>query len=433
MSTRLPLNELHRSLADPALSAMTFLNEAVERFPGAVSFAPGRPAEGEFRTADITRYLSAYVSYRAEVEGASEARITAELFQYGRTNGQIHGLIARTVANDEDIVIDPEAVVVTVGAQEGMLLVLRALFADAADVLLVASPCYVGITGVARLLGIEMVPVPEGPNGLEPAVLRQVSAQVRASGKRPRALYLVPDFANPTGSSVPGATRRQLLDVAAAADLLVIEDNPYGLFRRVGESPLTLKALDADRRVIYIGSFAKTCMPGARVGYVLADQPVTDALGRRTLLAGELSKIKSMVTVNTSAVSQAVIGGMLVDSGFRLREANTDAVKLYAQNLQLLLDELSDRFADRAGISWNRPDGGFFVVVTVPFLADDAALERSARDFGVLWTPMSYFHIDGGGRRQLRLSCSALTPEDIRAGVVRLVAFVNSEESRTPQ
>ncbi|UFS96837.1 PLP-dependent aminotransferase family protein [Nocardia huaxiensis] len=431
MSTELALSDLHESVADPASSAMTFLNEVVERFPEAVSFAPGRPAEGEFRTADITRYLAAYVSYLSEVEGFSAQRIATELFQYGRTNGQIHPLIARTVANDEDIVVDPEAVVVTVGAQEGMLLVLRALFAGPADVLLVASPCYVGITGVARLLGIEMVPVPEGPEGVEPAVLLDVSNRVRATGKRPRALYLVSDFANPTGSSIPGARRRQLLDAAAAADLLVIEDNPYGFFRRAGESPLPLKALDADHRVIYLGSFAKTCIPGARVGYVLADQPVTDAHGRRTLLAQELSKIKSMVTVNTSTVSQAVIGGMLIDSGFRLREANTDAIKWYAQNLQLLLDELSDRFAGRTGVAWTRPDGGFFVVVDVPFRADDAALERSARDFGVLWTPMTYFHIDGGGTRQLRLSCSALAPDDIRAGVARLADFIESEELRT--
>ncbi|MEU6582335.1 PLP-dependent aminotransferase family protein [Nocardia sp. NPDC046763] len=430
MNAALPLSELHASLSDPALSAMNFLNEVVERYPDAISFAPGRPSEGEFRATDVSRYLEVYTSYLAEQEGFSPERIAAELFQYGRTNGQIHRLIARTVANDEGIAVDPDNVVVTVGAQEGMLLVLRALFGSPEDVLLVSSPCYVGITGVARLLDIETVAVPEGTDGMELAELERISAEIRARGKRPRALYLVPDFANPTGASLPTAARLRLLEVAAAAELLVIEDNPYGFFRRVGEARPTLKALDSDHRVIYIGSFAKTCMPGARVGYVLADQPVSGAHGRRTTLAQELSKIKSMVTVNTSAVSQAVIGGMLIANGCRLRDSNADAAKLYTQNLQLLLDLLADRFEGRADIAWNRPDGGFFVVLTVPFTADDAALERSAREHRVLWTPMNYFHRDGAGSHGIRLSCSAVTPEEIRAGVGRLAAFVAAEESR---
>lgn len=431
----LALGELHGSLSDPVLDAMNFLNEVVGRFPQAISFAPGRPTEGDFEPEDVARHLHTYTSYLEETLGWSRDRVRTQLFQYGRTNGIIHELIARTVANDEGIEVPPEAVVVTTGCQEAMLLTLRALFAAPEDTLLVSSPCYVGITGVARLLGIRVRPVPEGPAGPDPEAVLTAARAAREAGERPRAFYVVPDFANPSGTSMGLPARERLLRVAEEEDLLVLEDDPYGFFVRTGSARPTLKALDTGRRVVHLGSFAKTALPGARVGYVIADQEVIGPGGRRSLLADELSKIKSMTTVNTSAVSQAVIGGLLIESDCRLREANAGAIAYYRTNMDTLLDELERHFpAERRaelGISWNRPDGGFFAVVTVPFAADHKALELSARSYGVLWTPMSDFHLDGGGTHQLRLSCSAQSPEAIAEGMARLAAFITAQSTGT--
>ncbi|MEU0121959.1 PLP-dependent aminotransferase family protein [Streptomyces albidoflavus] len=433
--TPLSLAELHPSLGDPVLDAMNFLNEVVARFPDALSFAPGRPTEGAFEPEDLARHLRSYTAYLEQELGWSRDQVRTQLFQYGRTNGIIHELIARTVANDEGIEVPPEAVVVTTGCQEAMLLTLRALFARPEDTLLVSSPCYVGITGVARLLGIQVRPVPEGPDGPDPLAVRAAVRAAKEAGQRPRAFYVVPDFANPSGASMSRAARELLLAVAEEEELLVLEDDPYGFFVRTGEARPTLKALDRGRRVVHLGSFAKTALPGARVGYVLADQEVVGPGGGRTLLADELSKIKSMTTVNTSAVSQAVIGGLLVESGCRLREANSAAVAHYRTTMDTLLDALERHFpAERRaelGVSWNRPDGGFFLVVDVPFAADHKALELSARAFGVLWTPMCDFHLDGGGTRQLRLSCSSQSPEAITEGIARLAAFITAQITGT--
>ncbi|MFI0212529.1 aminotransferase-like domain-containing protein [Streptomyces diastaticus] len=431
----LSLAELHTSLSDPVLDAMNFLNEVVARFPDAISFAPGRPTEGTFEPEDLARHLQSYTTYLEQELGWSRDQTRTLLFQYGRTNGIIHELIARTVANDEGIEVPPEAVVVTTGCQEAMLLTLRALFARPEDTLLVSSPCYVGITGVARLLGIQVRPVPEGPDGPDPLAVQAAARAAKQAGQRPRAFYVVPDFANPSGASMSRAARELLLAVAEEEELLVLEDDPYGFFVRTGEARPTLKALDRGRRVVHLGSFAKTALPGARVGYVLADQEVVGPEGGRTLLADELSKIKSMTTVNTSAVSQAVIGGLLVESGCRLREANSAAVAHYRTTMDTLLDALERHFpAERQaelGVSWNRPDGGFFLVVDVPFAADHKALELSARAFGVLWTPMRDFHLDGGGTRQLRLSCSSQSPEAITEGIARLAAFITAQITGT--
>jgi (S)-3,5-dihydroxyphenylglycine transaminase len=228
--------------------------------------------------------------------------------------------------------------------------------------------------------------------------------------------------------------RKRLLELAAAEDLLIIEDNPYGFFTCDVEPRPTLKSLDTDRRVIYLGSFAKSCFPGARLGYVIADQQVAGGRGGTSLLADELAKVKSMITVNTSSLSQAVIGGMLVESGCRLRAANAAAISFYRQNLRTVLAELERHFPagrrSELGVSWNSPDGGFFTVVTVPFAAGAAALERSARQHGVLWTPMNDFFVGGGGRHQLRISSSYLTAGQLAEGVARLSAFTVAEAGR---
>lgn len=421
---KLTAADLHGSLRDPLLETMNFLNEVTMRYPTAISFGPGRPHEEPFDAGTVAGYLGAYTGYLARERGMSAQEISRTLFQYGRTNGQIHELVARTVEQDEGIEVPADALVITVGAQEGMLLVLRALISGPEDAILVSSPCYVGITGVARLLDVAAEPVPEGPDGFDPAALRAAAARVRAAGRRPRAFYVVPDFANPTGTSMPVAARRTLLDIAAEEDLLILEDNPYGFFSRTGERRPTVKALDTGRRVIYLGSFAKTCLPGARVGYVIADQEVFAADGTVTLLADELGKIKSMTTVNTSPLSQAVIGGMLVRAGCRLREASTERIALYRTKLDAMLAAMDRHLAGACGVRWNVPDGGFFVVVTVPFMADNEALVRCANQYRVLWTPMSYFYLDGGGRHQLRLSCSYLSLGEIEEGIRRLGDFI---------
>jgi (S)-3,5-dihydroxyphenylglycine transaminase len=251
------------------------------------------------------------------------------------------------------------------------------------------------------------------------------AARVRASGRRPRAFYVVPDFANPSGASMSVADRHRLLAVAAEHDLLVLEDNPYGFFGRDDAARPTLKSLPGGDRVVYLGSFAKTVFPGARVGYVLADQPVRWPGGAVTLLADELAKIKSMTTVNTPSIAQAAIGGLLVRNGCRLRPANAATVAFYRHNMERLLAGLAAEFP-AGGAHWNAPGGGFFVVVRVPFAADEAALEDSAREHGVLWTPMAPFYLDGGGTRELRLSCSYVEPAAVDEGVRRLARFIRS-------
>ncbi|GIH19610.1 aminotransferase-like domain-containing protein [Rugosimonospora africana] len=414
--------ELHGSVTDPVAAAMNFLNEIAGRYPDAITLAAGRPYEGFFHLEDVHRWLDRYARHVSRAGGDPRRAV----MQYGRTNGIIHELITEMLARDEDIRVPAEAVAVTTGCQEAMVVTLRGLFRPG-DVLLAASPCYVGITGAARLLDIPVVPVPESASGLEPATVGSVAAQVRASGRRPRALYLVPDFANPSGAQLPLADRHRLLAAAAQADLLILEDNPYGLFGLTDAALPTLKALDRERRVVYLGSFAKSGFPGARIGFLVADQRVVAADRPPALLAEELSTVKSMLTLNTSPVTQAVVGGLLLECGCSLRAANREKIEFYRTNLTGLLDALDRYLPAGLGVRWNVPAGGFFAVLTVPAhgpAADVDLLETSARDYGVLWTPMGFFYPDGGGSRALRVSCSALCPADLDEGVRRLAKLL---------
>ncbi|MEV4890856.1 aminotransferase class I/II-fold pyridoxal phosphate-dependent enzyme [Nonomuraea sp. NPDC055795] len=417
----LRMEDLHASLADPLLDTMNFLNEITQRYPEAISFAPGRPYDGFFDNEAIYPHIRRYLDH-LETSGATREQIRAALYQYGPTSGQIRDLIADSLRKDEGMDVPPESIVVTVGAQEAMLLAVRALIAGPRDALLVSSPCYVGITGAARLLDVVPTPVEEAEDGFRCADLAAAIATERSRGRRPRAFYVVPDHSNPTGATMPLHTRRELLDLAGREDILILEDSPYRLVSP-GERQPTLKALDRERRVVHLGSFSKTLFPGARVGFAIADQPVRGG----GLLAAELAKIKSIVTVNTSSLSQAVVAGMLLSAGGRAADLAGDAAAHYGASMRVMLRCLRERFSEELGIRWNEPSGGFFLTLRVPFAADAAALKRSAEEFGVIWTPMSYFYPQGGGTHSIRLSISYLTHDQIAEGTARLARFAKAQ------
>ncbi|MFE1288256.1 PLP-dependent aminotransferase family protein [Streptomyces sp. NPDC058751] len=432
---RLSVTDLHASVEDPALTSMTLLNELAGRYPDAVSFSAGRPFEGFYDVDDLSRHLGTFRSYLQDEKGLAAEQVRRTFFQYGRTKGFIHELIARQLEIDEGVRVDPESIVVTTGCQEAMVLLLRTLVRDGRDVVLAATPNYVGFIGAARVAGAPLRDVREHDGGIDLEDLERQIRAARREGLRPRACYVVPDFANPSGASMSLADRIALLELARREEILVIEDNPYSLFR-AGGSPLpTLKALDERRQVIHLGSFAKSAFAGARVGYVIADQPVTAAASREepVLLADHLARLKSMVTLNTSTVAQAVIGGYLLENGCSLKRATAREAGVYRRNLATMLESLRRVFAPSPGtgqdVTWNTPEGGMFVVLTLPFRADDAMLEYSASRFGVLWTPMEHFYGGTSGFHQARLSFSVLTPEQIALGVERLGRLVQDQRA----
>jgi len=414
---------LHPAFGDPVLEAMNFLNEIMKRHPEAISFAPGAPNLLFLEDYDYNRSITAYLEHVQMARSCSPNEAMRLLYEYGPAQGLICDLVAEALQLDEGLRIDKTDILITVGAQEGIFLALRALFRNRMDVLAVVTPCYVGIRGAASLLGIDIVPVHEAADGVNFDELCQHISDARIAGRAIRAIYIAPDHANPSGTVMSLSQRHKLLALAESEDFYIFEDNAYGFTTALGSALPSLKALDRTRRVVFIGTFAKICLPGARVGFVAADQSLPSVQSRQRSLAQAMASAKSMITVNTSPICQAIIGGMLLQNGCSLVSLGKTKAEFYRRNLAHLVAAL-DRELDPAIAKWNHPSGGFFVLVDLPVPANAELLEDCARNFGVLWTPMSQFHLDGGGRCQLRLSCSYLSLPQIDEGVRRLAGFL---------
>ena len=418
------------------MEVMNFLNEIAARYPAAISFAPGRPPESQFDVAESLRYLSTYVASVAARQQQPEEAIYAGIGQYGRTNGRIGDLIARMLRNDDGIAVETEDIVVTVGCQEAMCLALLALCGNPDDIALVADPAYIGISGAARMLGIGVAPVAGDAQGIDLEGLERTVAQLRSAGKQPRLLYFSPDFSNPTGITTTRARRLELIALTRRLGLVVLEDHAYRYFQYDG-APLPALSCEEDAdHVIYLGSFSKSIYPGLRIGFLATTMRVRRASGETSRLTADLSKIKSLLTVNSSPLCEAIVGGLLLHHDCSLtRYVESRRLALKA-NRDAMLRALETYFRTGApwndAVRWNTPAGGFFLTLHLPFALSGDDLTVSARDYGVLWTPMNFFRIEPGECREIRLSFSYATAEQIDRGIAALARMVADRLNAMP-
>jgi DNA-binding transcriptional MocR family regulator len=254
-------------------------------------------------------------------------------------------------------------------------------------------------------------------DGLIPDALADALSELSRQGRRAKFLYTVPNFHNPAGVTLGETRRGQVLALAEAYDLLVIEDNPYGLLGFEQDPLPALRARGSDR-VIYLGSFSKTFAPGLRVGWVCAPHAVRDKL----VLASEAQ------VLCPPALSQLVVAEYL-DSQPWFEQVKVFR-ELYRERRDATLDALAALMP--ADVRWTRPQGGFYVWVTLPEGLDAKAMQPRAVHARVAYVPGIGFYADGQGVRHLRLSYCFPDPDRIREGVRRLAVVVEEElELRT--
>ncbi len=414
------------------LDVMNFLNEIAGKFPAAISFASGRPAEQFFHFEQMLARVSVYVQQFAQERQLSMDSAFKVLAQYGRTNGIINDLIARQVQADEQITCSAAQVLVTGGCQEAMDLLVTTLCNQPGDVVLVRSPCYIGITGVADLNRIPLVPFSCDDVNQAASALRAAVDAAKQKGQRPRVLYLVPEFDNPTGTVLPLAARREIIAFCAEQGITILEDNPYGMFRFEGETMPPMYALDQHACVVYLGTYSKTICPALRVGFAIVPEHLHGVPQAGAALLDKLSQAKSFIAVNTSQLTQAVVGALLLDENCSLAKRVAPAVALYKHNRDVMLASLAREFAHlRDQVSWNVPEGGFFLTVTLPFPFLQREAEICASEYGVLTMPLSFFALDEQQNYRVRLAFSNASTERIEEGVARLARFVNASLPRS--
>ena len=311
----------------------------------------------------------------------------------------------------EGVTAHSDDVVVTVGSQQAVDLVTR-VFCDPGDVVLCEAPSYVGALGVFGAYQCEVVHVEMDSDGLVPEALRSTLTRLAAIGKRAKLLYTVPNFHNPAGVTMSAARRAAVLDVCHTADLLVLEDNPYGLLGFDADPLPTLRSHDAER-VVYVGSFSKTFAPGFRVGWAVAPHAVREKL----VLAQESA------TLCPPTFSQLVIARYLERHDWQ--QQIKDFRGLYHERRDAMLGALDDHLP--AGTTWTSPAGGFYVWVTLPTGLDATSMLPRAVTERVAYVPGTAFFADGGGREQLRLSYCYPPPARIVEGVRRLAGVIDGE------
>ncbi|MFP5252450.1 MAG: PLP-dependent aminotransferase family protein [Actinomycetes bacterium] len=311
----------------------------------------------------------------------------------------------------EGIEAHPDDVVVTVGSQQAVDLVTR-IFCDPGDVVVCEAPSYVGALGVFRAYECDVVHVEMDQHGLVPEALRQALETCAAAGRRIKFVYTIPNYHNPAGVTLSAARRTEILEICRAHDVLVLEDNPYGLLGFDGEPLRAMRADEADG-VIYLGSFSKTFAPGFRVGWVLAPHAVREKL----VLAQESA------TLCPPAFSQMAVSAYLTKHDWlgQIKQFR----EMYRERRDAMVSALDDMMP--AAARWNVPGGGFYVWVTLPPGLDAKAMLPRAVTARVAYVPGTAFFADGFGAQSMRLSYCYPTPERIREGVRRLTGVIEDE------
>jgi len=311
----------------------------------------------------------------------------------------------------EGIEAHPDDVVVTVGSQQAVDLVTR-IFCDPGDVVLCEAPSYVGALGVFKSFQCDVVHVGMDADGLVPELLAQAIEVVQASGRRIKFLYTIPNFHNPAGVTLSAERRPEILRICREADILVLEDNPYGLLGFDSEPIPALRAAEAEG-VIYLGSFSKTFAPGFRVGWALAPHAVREKL----VLAQEAA------TLCPPTFSQLAVSTYLREHDWQGQIKQFR--EMYRERRDAMIDALAAHLPPSC--SWNVPAGGFYVWLTLPPGIDAKAMLPRAVTARVAYVPGTAFFADGFGSRSMRLSFCYPTPERIREGVRRLAGVLEEE------
>lgn len=336
----------------------------------------------------------------------------AEALQYG--SGQGHPKLREQICDVmalEGIRAHPDDIIITTGSQQALDLISR-IFIDPGDVVLVEAPSYVGALGTFKQYEANVVHVEMDSDGLVPDALRSAISEVRKRGQEIKFLYLIPNYQNPAGVLLSAERRTEILEICSSEKIFIVEDNPYGLLGFEKPSPNAMRAEDSEN-VIYLGSFSKTIAPGFRVGWALVPQSLKEKL----VIAAESS------ILCPSNFTQLSISSYLADQPWRDQIASF--CKLYKVRRDAMLESLEAHFPQSA--SWTKPEGGFYVWITLPPEIDTTALMPKAIVAKVAYVPGTAFYADGFGSWSMRLSYCHPTPERIREGVKALGGVIKTE------
>ncbi len=375
-------------------SAMRDLMALTDR-PEVISLAGGLPDTSTFPP-------ETYASLMATVAEES----CAKALQYGPTEG--FASAARCIAEvmaAEGMAVDEGELLVTTGGQQVIDLVCKTLI-DPGDVIVAEAPTYPGAVPTFSSYQADVVQIPLDADGMRIDELEETLDALEREGRRPKFIYTVPNFQNPGGVTMSLPRRQRLVRIARERELLVLEDNPYGLLRYEGEPLPPLRKLDGGEFVIYLGTFSKILSPGLRLGWAAAPRPVLQ----------KMNLGKQAADLCSSSMTQLFVAAYFAEENWR---AYVDSlVGIYRSRRDAMLDALSEHFPREA--QWTRPQGGLFIWATLPDYIDTTDLLVRALREDVAFVPGRAAYLDGRGGSSMRLNFSGSDERRIREGVRRI-------------
>jgi 2-aminoadipate transaminase len=350
------------------------------------------------------------------------AKITAEMaaeaheraLQYGPTEGidDVRTAIVEVMAAENIDHLEIDDILVTTGGQQAIDLVTRTLV-DPGDVVIAEAPTYPGAVPCFGSFEADVVQIAMDADGMRIDELETTLERLKAAGKRPKFIYTVPTFHNPGGVTMSLPRRKRLVEVAREHELLIVEDNPYGLLRYEGEPLPTLYELDGGEFVIYLGTFSKILAAGLRVGWAVAPGPVFQ----------KLNIAKQAADLCSSSLSQMFIA-YYFRTGLWRQQLETYK-EIYRRRRDVMLDALAEFFGPET--EWTHPQGGLFLWATLPDYIDTSDLLVRALDEDVAFVPGRGAYLDGRGGSSMRLNFSGVSEDDIREGVRRIAKVVGEQ------
>jgi 2-aminoadipate transaminase len=312
----------------------------------------------------------------------------------------------------EDMEVEIEDLLVTSGGQQVIDLVCKTLI-DPGDVVVAEAPTYPGAVPVFVSYQADVVQIEMDEHGMRTDVLEAELERLDRDGRVPKFIYTVPSFQNPAGVTLALERRHELVRIAKERELLILEDNPYGLLRYSGEPLPTLYALDGAEYVIYLGTFSKILSPGLRLGWAAAPRPVLD----------KLNLGKGGTDLCSSTLSQQFVATYFAERDWRAYLGTL--VELYRQRRDVMLEALAEHLPPEA--TWTEPDGGLFIWARLPDYIDTTDLLARALRENVAFVPGRAAYLDGRGGSEMRLNFSGVGEDDIREGVRRIGKVVREQ------
>ncbi|HWC25702.1 MAG TPA: PLP-dependent aminotransferase family protein [Solirubrobacteraceae bacterium] len=382
-------------------SAMRDLMALTER-RDIISLAGGLPDTSSFPAESFAAIMS-----RVAVDS------TARSLQYGPTEGLrvLKSCIAEVMA-EEGTEIDPDEVLVTTGGQQVIDLVCKTLI-DPGDVIVAEAPTYPGAVPTFCSYQAEVIQIGLDEDGMRIDELERTLERLDGEGRRPKFIYTVPTFQNPAGTTMSLARRRRLVEVARERELLVLEDNPYGLLRYEGDPLPTLFALEGGDFVVYLGTFSKILSPGVRLGWSVGPRPVLE----------KMNVGKQAADLCSSSLTQFFVAAYF-QSG-RWQDYVQSLKEIYRRRRDVMLDALAECLGRES--RWTHPQGGLFIWVTLPDYIDTTDLLARALDEHVAFVPGRAAFLDGRGGSSMRLNFSGVAEAEIREGVRRIGEVVREQ------